>query len=102
MNKLINKHMGEINFPAYPFKMQQDLRGIPQWLLREYIERAGGAMIETNHYRGNEWEALLEVLPDDRLGNLRLEQIRIIWMGSEQAFWNVWKQLEKMLIRAGG
>lgn len=80
----------------------RELRSMPIWLLREYLQELGGEESGPGRLRGNGWEACLTQIEDFALGSLRVGQIRIDWQGNERAVEEIWPKLEKKLARAGG
>lgn len=80
----------------------RELRSMPLWLLREYMEELGGRALTGTQVTGDGWQADLEQMEDFCIGSLRVGQVRLTWTGSEQALRNTWPKLEQKLARAGG
>lgn len=83
-------------------QLTRDLRGIPLWLLQEYLESVGGLLQDDGWVRGPGWSARLTQLEDFRLGSLQVGQVRLEWQASSQAQAEVWPRLEMKMMRAGG
>lgn len=54
-----------------------DMRGIPLWLLREYLEEMGGAATNEEQVIGEGWRVRLTRLEPFRLGSLEVGQVRV-------------------------
>lgn len=79
------------------------LRGLPLWLLREYLEELGGAAGPDGAVAGAGWTARLTQLEDHRLGSLRIGQVRLELAGDEAALAEVRRVLTyKLMTRGGG
>ena len=83
-------------------RMERELRGIPLWLLAEYLLELGGHATEPGRVQGDGWEASLTQLEDFRVGSLAVGQVRIAVQGSSDAMALLLPLLEKKLLRAGG
>ena len=60
--------------------MQQivrEMRGIPFFLLVEYLEEMGGTVIDEGHLRAEGWEAHLKRIEPFRIGSLEVGQSRL-------------------------
>ena len=80
----------------------RELRSMPLWLLREYMEELGGHALTETQINGDGWHAELERMEDYSIGSLRVGQVRLTWTGDEQAQRDTWPKLEQKLARAGG
>ena len=56
----------------------REVRGIPFFLLREYLEELGGTATSEEHVEGPGWQADLEKMQSFRLGSLSVGQTRVI------------------------
>jgi len=54
------------------------MRGIPFFLLREYLEELGGTATSEDRVEGPGWQADLERMQPFRLGSLSVGQTRVI------------------------
>ena len=82
--------------------MEREIRGIPLWLLAEYLVGFGGEETEPGRVQGDGWEASLTQLENFRVGSLSVGQVRIEVEGSPESMAVLLPQLEKKLLRAGG
>lgn len=80
----------------------RETRGIPLWLLREYLEEGGGRATDDQRVVGDGWEVRLTQLEDFAIGSLRVGQVRLDIDGSDAAVARLLAFLEPKLIRAGG
>lgn len=80
----------------------REMRGIPLWLLEEYLVELGAERIEQGMVAGDGWTARLEQMPDFQLGSLRVGQLRLEVQASPEAWRTLQPALEKKLLRAGG
>lgn len=83
-------------------RMEREVRGIPLWLLAEYLVEFGGKQTEPGRVQGKGWNASLIQLEDYRVGSLAVGQVQIKLEGSPDAMAELLPQLEKKLLRAGG
>jgi hypothetical protein len=81
---------------------ERELRSLPAWLLRAYLEELGGRVTSDDCICGDGWQARLEQMEDYAIGSLRVGQVRLIWKGNDRALQEVWPRLEQKLARAGG
>jgi hypothetical protein len=56
----------------------REVRGIPLFLLREYLEELGGTATSEDRVEGPGWQADLEKMQSFRLGSLSVGQTRVI------------------------
>ncbi|MBI3942419.1 MAG: DUF1952 domain-containing protein [Chloroflexi bacterium] len=80
----------------------RDIRGIPLWLLREYLAEMGGQAGVDNRVTGPGWQATLTPLEDYRIGSLRVGEVRLEIDGTEQAVAHLQTLLAPKLARGGG
>jgi hypothetical protein len=80
----------------------RDVRGIPLWLLRDYLVDAGGTVRGDHIVVGDGWQARLTQLQDFEVGSLRVGEIRVEWEGEGEAFERMRELLQHKLLRAGG
>lgn len=55
----------------------REMRGIPYFLLKEYLQELGGTPVEENLIRGEGWSVRLERMEPFRLGSLEVGQSRL-------------------------
>lgn len=80
----------------------RELRGIPAWLLKEYMETLGGKVAADGSIIGTGWQAQLIQMEDYAIGSLKVGQVRLEWQGDDEAYQTIWPRLEIRLIRVGG
>jgi hypothetical protein len=86
-----------------PLHLSRDLRGIPLWLLREYLFELGGAPgQEEGQVEGPGWRACLEQIEPFQVGSLVVGQVRLEVEMDPHAAGAFQEALEKKLLRAGG
>ena len=88
------------------------LRGIPRWLLVEYLEGLGGAAVpadgsiplpeDEDLVAGDGWLARLTQLEDYRVGSLSSGQVRLLVSGDADEVRGMLSRLAPRLLRGGG
>ncbi len=78
------------------------VRGIPTWLLREYLQELGARRGRNGVLRADGWTARVERADDFQVGSLRVGQVRLRLYGSSETLGPVVAALEKKLLRGGG
>jgi hypothetical protein len=95
---------------------ERELRGIPRWLVRGYIEQLGGRGpspqpsprgrgspdSDEDVLVGEGWTARLILMEDYRIGSLRSGQVRLEVRGEVGAVEAMLTALEPRLFRGGG
>lgn len=79
-----------------------ELRGIPLWLLRDYLLDLGGNALSDEQVVGPGWQVQLTRLDDFRIGSLRVGQVRLELRGEPEALAKLEQGLRPKLLRAGG
>lgn len=79
-----------------------ELRGIPLWLVREYLQELGGKIRDDATLTGTGWTVHLVQLEDFQVGSIRVGQIRLEVEASPHAWDSLRPSLEKKLLRGGG
>jgi hypothetical protein len=80
----------------------REIRALPIWLLREYLEDAGGRSAGDGSVEGAGWTARLTQVEDYRIGSLAVGQVRLEIEADEKALSDLLARLEPKLLRAGG
>lgn len=78
------------------------IRGIPLWLLRDYLVDLGGAAQPDGAVVGSGWEGRLTPMDDVRIGSLRVAQVCMELSGTPEALAQLEDGLKYKLLRAGG
>jgi hypothetical protein len=83
--------------------LDEPIRGMTVWLLREYLEELGGASGPDGVVAGPGWSARLTQLEDHALGSLRIGQVRLELSGDEASLAELRRALTlKLMTRGGG
>jgi hypothetical protein len=82
--------------------IEREIRGVPLWQIREYLEELDGAVLDDATVRGDGWEAHLEQIEDFQIGSLVVGQVRVVLEGDEETLAALEPKLDDKLIRAGG
>ena len=80
----------------------REVRGIPLWLMREYLEAEGGKAGQNGQIVGDGWTATLTQLEDYQIGSLRVGEVRFEMEGDPETMAYMTQVMEKKLIRGGG
>ncbi len=83
-------------------RYEREMRGIPLWLLREYLQELGGQAQSERLVQAAGWRAHLTQLDDFVVGSLRVGQVRLEVEASPEAWLGLQPALERKLLRAGG
>ena len=79
----------------------REMRGIPLFLLREYLEELGGTAVDENEVRGPGWVVKLERMEPFRLGSLSVGQTRLTIDIEPQLVDDFLDRFGKKTLRAG-
>ena len=79
----------------------REIRGIPLWLLREYLVELGGSA-DGDRVVGDGWDASIMQLADYQIGSLRVGQVRLAIDGDDDVLSYLKQRLELKLLRGGG
>jgi hypothetical protein len=90
---------------------ERALRGVPRWMLVEYLEELGGTALTTDNgadmaddedlVAGDGWQARLTQLEDFRTGPLSSEQVRLVVTGDPDEVRGMLSRLAPRLSRHG-
>lgn len=78
------------------------MRGIPLWLIREYLVEMGGREISPNLIEGEGWMVTLNQMADYQIGSISIGQVQLTLEATTEVMKTIKPALEKKLIRAGG
>ena len=78
------------------------IRGIPAWLMGEYLQEMGASDAGNGRYTHPQWSATAEQIEDFPIGSLRIGQIRFTAEVEDAALEAFQKRLEIKLLRGGG
>ncbi len=79
----------------------REIRGIPLWLLREYLQEMGGTAITNNFVQAAGWSVCLTRMEPFRLGSLVVGQTRLEIEIEDQLVAEFMAQFDKKTLRAG-
>ena len=80
----------------------REMRGIPYFLLKEYLQEMGGTLEEENLVRGEGWSVRLERMEPFRIGSLSVGQTRLTIEIEDHLVEPFLVQFGKKTLRAGG
>jgi hypothetical protein len=78
------------------------IRGIPLWLLQEYLIELGGLLIGEGVLQGKGWLARIKPMQPFQVGSLSVGQVLLQIEASPSVLENIKPELEKKFLRAGG
>ncbi len=81
---------------------ERTVRGVPLWLLQEYLEALGARPGAAGGLVGAGWSARLAQLRDYQVGSLRVGQVRVQLWGNPETIAPIRAALDRRLIRGGG
>jgi len=79
----------------------REMRGIPLWLLSEYVQEMGGTLIDEHLIRAEGWSVRLTRMEPFRLGSLEVGQTRLDIEIEDQLADEFMQQFAKKTLRAG-
>lgn len=79
-----------------------EMRGIPFFLLKEYLEEMGGREVEENLIKGEGWTVRLEKMEPFRVFSLSVGQTRLTVELEEAVADDFVERFRKKTLRAGG
>ncbi|PWH17198.1 MAG: hypothetical protein DDG60_02845 [Anaerolineae bacterium] len=79
-----------------------EMRGIPFFLLKEYLQEMGGELVSVDVVRGEGWSVRLERMEPFRLGSLEVGQTRLTMELREDVVDDFLERFRLKTLRAGG
>ncbi|HRK91028.1 MAG TPA: DUF1952 domain-containing protein [Anaerolineales bacterium] len=79
-----------------------EMRGIPFFLLKEYLEEMGGREVEEDVIQGEGWTVRLEKMEPFRLFSLSVGQTRLTVEMEDHVVDDFTERFRKKTLRAGG
>lgn len=79
-----------------------EMRGIPFFLLKEYLQELGGELIADDTVRGEGWTVRLERMEPFRLGSLEVGQTRLTMDLRDDVAEDFLERFRLKTLRAGG
>lgn len=80
----------------------REMRGIPFFLLYEYLEEMGGVPINENELEGEGWKVKMERMEPFRIGSLSVGQNRLTIEIDEEVEEEFFRVFSLKTFRAGG
>jgi hypothetical protein len=80
----------------------REMRGIPLFLLQEYLLEMGGTLQDKNTVIGAGWNAQLISMEPFRLGSLAIGQVRVEIQIEDDKLMDFLDTFSKKTLRAGG
>jgi hypothetical protein len=80
----------------------REMRGIPLWLLREYLVEMGGTAVDDHLVQAAGWQVRLTRMEPFRLGSLSVGQTRLDIEIEDELVEPFMQQFSKKTLRAGG
>ena len=81
--------------------VEREMRGIPYFLLKEYLQELGGTLAAEDEVRGEGWAVRLEKMEPFRLGSLSVGQTRLTMEIREDVFDDFMARFSLKTLRAG-
>jgi len=78
------------------------MRGIPYFLLKEYLQELGGRLITDDTVAGEGWTVHLARMEPFRLGSLEVGQVRLEMETREDVYADFVERFRLKTLRAGG
>ncbi|HRQ37108.1 MAG TPA: DUF1952 domain-containing protein [Chloroflexota bacterium] len=78
------------------------IRGIPAWLMGEYLQEMGGLRQGDGRYTHPQWSATVKQIEDYQIGSLVVGQIQFHLQADDAIIEPFQKQLDRKLLRGGG
>jgi hypothetical protein len=79
----------------------REMRGIPYFLLKEYLQELGGTLMAEDEVRGEGWTVRLEKMEPFRLGSLSVGQTRLTMQIREDVYDDFMAKFSMKTLRAG-
>jgi hypothetical protein len=83
-------------------KIIREMRGIPYFLLKEYLQEMGGILVNEDLVSGQGWRVQLDRMEPFRLGSLSVGQTRLTMDLEDDVAESFLAQFGKKTLRAGG
>ena len=80
----------------------REIRGVPLWLMQEYLLEMGGTLVEEGLVQGDGWTVRLTKMEPFQIGSLSVGQIRVEMSGEPEGFARLKVMIEPKLMRGGG
>jgi hypothetical protein len=82
-------------------RIEREMRGIPFFLLREYLEELGGTAIRDDYIEGKGWKVEMTRMEPFRIGSLSVGQTRLEFEIEDELVDDFMEAFGKKTLRAG-
>lgn len=79
-----------------------EMRGIPFFLLKEYLQEMGGSLVDENFIQGEGWSVRLERMEPFQLFSISVGQTRLTVEMEDHVVDDFTERFRKKTLRAGG
>jgi hypothetical protein len=83
-------------------RIVHEMRGIPNYLLKEYLQELGGTLIGEDLIKGDGWSVKVEKMEPFRLFSLTVGQSRLTMELEDDVADDFLERFKKKTLRAGG
>ena len=83
-------------------KIEREIRGIPFFLLVEYLQEMGGTIVTEGYVQGPGWQVWLHRIEPFRIGSLEVGQSRLTFEIEDHLVDEFLEVFGKKTLRAGG
>ena len=83
-------------------KIVHEMRGIPNYLLKEYLQELGGTLIGEDLIKGDGWSVKVEKMEPFELFSLTVGQSRLTMELEDDVADDFLERFKKKTLRAGG
>ncbi|HKJ37181.1 MAG TPA: DUF1952 domain-containing protein [Anaerolineales bacterium] len=83
-------------------KIVHEMRGIPNYLLKEYLQELGGTLIGEDLIKGDGWSVKVEKMEPFKLFSLTVGQSRLTMELEDDVADDFLERFKKKTLRAGG
>lgn len=80
----------------------REIRGIPYFLLKEYLQEMGGSLVKRNLIVGDGWSVHLKRMEPFRIGSLSVGQTLLTLEIEDHLVDDFMQRFSKKTLRAGG
>lgn len=82
-------------------QLKRIVRGVPKWLLSEYLVEEGGIVQEDGSIESETWTATIAEMDAYTIGNMSAAQNRLLIEGDEDVLEDLEEKLKQKWLRAG-
>ncbi len=87
----------------FTYRFEREVRGVPRWLLKDYLRKLGGREVGGGVFRGEGWMVEVREMAPARVGHLTLGRVWMVVCTKDKGTFDAfYPRLELMLWRGGG